>query len=103
MTILQLNTANFDSTLAEHDKPVVVDFYADWCGPCKALAPMLEEFAAEQNEVAVAKVDIEKSPELAAKFGVRSIPTLVLMKNGSEANRLVGGPPKSMLREFASG
>lgn len=101
MTILHLNTANFDATVANSDKPIVVDFYADWCGPCKALAPMLETFASEQDKVAVAKVDIEKSPELAAKFGVRSIPTLVLMKDGAEANRLVGGPPKAMLQEFA--
>lgn len=72
----------------------LIDFYADWCGPCKMIAPIIQEIADERNDITVGKINVDNSPELAAAFGVSSIPTIIILKEGKEANRIVGYRPK---------
>ena len=92
---LHLTEAVFDQTLAEHKEAVVVDFWAEWCGPCKAIAPTLDELATEYaGRVTIAKVNVDEEPALAARFGVQAIPQLVFFKLGQEKDRLVGAAPK---------
>lgn len=89
----------FDALLARHDKPILADFWADWCGPCHMLAPALKELAAEwKGRVTVIKIDTERKPELASRFGVSALPTLILFKGGKEAHRLSGAAPLPMLK-----
>jgi len=92
MGAVHLDQANFDSTLQEAgDKPVLVDFFADWCGPCKMAAPIIEEMAGEYaGKAVIAKVDVDANNELAGRFGVMSIPTVIVFKNGEEVNRQTG-------------
>ncbi len=95
MTELKITAANFENELLRSDKPVLLDFYADWCGPCKMLSPVLSEIADEYVDVIrVAKVNVDDEPELAMKFGVSSIPMLVLFKNGKIISTSVGYRPK---------
>lgn len=90
-----VNDATFEAEVLKSPIPVLVDFYAEWCGPCKRLAPTVEEVAREQaGKVKVVKVDIDGSQESASKYGVMAVPTLVLFKNGAEAGRLMGLAPK---------
>ena len=100
MTIQHLNQLNFEQATAEGR--VLVDFYADWCGPCKTLAPTLQTFSEQNSSIKVAKVNIEEAPNLAQRFSVRSIPTLVLIEGGIESNRLVGAPTRAVLDEFVA-
>ncbi|MBR2325421.1 MAG: thioredoxin [Clostridia bacterium] len=88
MSVLKLNNDSFDE--AVKDGRVLVDFYADWCGPCRMMAPILEAVSEERADLKVAKVNVDESSELAAKFGVMSIPTLVLLDGGDEIKRIVG-------------
>ena len=97
MKPLHLNDSNFESELARSPLPVLVDFYADWCGPCRLLAPTVEELAAEADGFLVAKVNVDEAPALAERFGVMSIPTLVVLKGGEVAARAVGVRPKSAI------
>lgn len=92
-----VTTDNFDEVVGKADKPVLVDFWATWCGPCKMLSPLVDELANEKDDIVVGKVNVDEQPELAAKFGVMSIPTVVVFKNGEEANRSVGVVPKDAL------
>ena len=86
-----LNQENFDSTITNSVTPVLVDFWAEWCGPCKMLAPVLDELAVEHTgKTVIAKVNIEESPELAARFGINAIPTLIVFKNGQPVQTLTG-------------
>lgn len=98
-----ITNENFESEVKQSALPVLLDFYADWCQPCQELAPMVAELAEEYaGRVKVCKVNVDDARELALSFGVRSIPTLVLMKNGEVAATMVGTRPKSALEEFVN-
>ena len=96
MAELKITAANFENEVLHSDKPVLLDFYADWCGPCKMLSPILHELAEEKSgTLKVGKVNVDEQPDLAAQFGVMSIPTLLVFKNGKLVNQTVGARPKS--------
>ena len=102
MSTLKITSLNFDEVKAS-DKPVLLDFYADWCGPCRMVAPILEEIAAEHPEYVIGKINVDDNPELAASFGVMSIPTLVVLKNGEIANQSTGARPKAQILAMLEG
>lgn len=95
---IHVTDETFDSEVLQSDKPVLTDFWADWCGPCKMIAPILEDIANEYEEdLTIAKVDVDENPGIAMRYGIQSIPTLILFKNGQEATRLVGAMSKERL------
>lgn len=99
---IKVSDSNFESEVLQSDTPVIVDFWAEWCGPCKALGPLVDQIADEfQGRLKVVKVNIDESPVAGTKYGVRSIPTLMVFKNGQVTNTRVGGMPKSQLTEWA--
>ncbi len=94
MSIIKITIENFEQEVMNSEKTVLLDFYADWCGPCKMVGPILEEIADERSDVKVGKINVDEQPELAAAFSVSSIPMLAVMKNGKLANAAVGLRPK---------
>ena len=99
MSVIKLNSENFNQEIMMHTGVVLVDFYADWCGPCKMVSPIVDEIAEEYESIKVGKINVDESPELAVSFGVVSIPTLVAMKDGKEQSRIVGYRPKEDILE----
>ena len=96
MAVLKLTKENFEQA-TKSEKPVLVDFYADWCGPCRMVSPVIDEIASERDDVLVCKVNVDEQPELAGQLGVMSIPTLVVMKNGKIVNQATGARPKNAI------
>ena len=104
MATVKVDKSNFQTTVLDAKEPVVVDFWAEWCGPCKMIAPALEEIATELgSKVKIAKLNIDENPQLAAQFGVRSIPTLMLFKAGEVADMKVGAAPKTAISAWING
>jgi thioredoxin 1 len=100
--IIDVTRDNFESEVLNSAKPVLVDFWAEWCGPCRIVAPILSELAVENEAVRIAKINVDENQELAIKFQVSSIPTFVLFKNGQVADRMLGAAPKAAFEDFIS-
>lgn len=104
MSSIAVTDSTFEAEVLKSDQPVVVDFWAEWCGPCKALSPVIDELAGElKGKVKVVKVNIDDSPESPTKYGVRGIPTLMIFKGGQLVDTRVGGAPKAQLSDWISG
>ena len=99
MSVQKINKNNFDS-IRNQEKTVLLDFYADWCGPCRMVAPIIDEIAREREDILVGKINVDESPELAGAFGVFSIPTIAVMKNGKVTKQAAGFRPKDSILEM---
>ena len=95
MSVIHITAANFDAIVNQNEKPVLLDFWAPWCGPCKMIAPLVEEIAEERGDIIVGKINVADEMELARKFRIVSIPTLIVMKNGEKAATALGYRPKA--------
>ena len=102
MSIIKVNKANFDQ-IKNSDKPVLLDFYAEWCGPCRMLSPVIDKIAEEREDIVVGKINVDENPELSSEFGIVSIPTLVVLKNGEIVNRSSGSRPKAQILAMLEG
>ena len=100
MNILHITKENFEAEVLKSDKPVLLDFFATWCGPCRMVAPILEEIAQENEHIKVGKIDVDQEPELAARFQVSSIPLLVVMQDGKIVNQALGARPKAQILDL---
>ena len=98
--MLNITKANFEQEVLKSDRPVLLDFWASWCGPCRMVAPTLDEIAAERQDIKVGKINVDEEPELTAQFKVMSIPTLVVMEKGEVKNKAVGVRPKEEILEL---
>lgn len=103
MSVIKINKENFASEVLNSNKPVLLDFYADWCGPCRMVGPIVSEIANERNDVKVGKINVDEQPELAAQFQVMSIPMLAVIKNGKLENQVVGYRSKEQIEAMLLG
>lgn len=97
MSVIKINKENFASEVLNSDTTVLLDFYADWCGPCRMVGPIVAEIASERSDIKVGKINVDEQPELASQFQVMSIPMLVVVKNGKAVNQVVGYRPKEQI------
>ena len=98
--IFEITNANFEEKVIKSEKPVLIDFWAEWCGPCRMLAPTVDAIANERNDIVVGKINVDDEPKLAVSFGIDSIPTLIIVKNGEIAGKLVGYNSKTIVESF---
>ena len=103
MAELTITSANFEELVLKSDKPVLLDFWATWCGPCQMIAPTIHEISEERSDIVVGKVNVDEEMQLAMQFGISSIPTLLLFKDGKLANQAVGLLPKASVLKFIDG
>lgn len=102
MAVIHITKNNFEAEVIHSDKPVLLDFWADWCGPCRMIAPALEELAEDREDIKVGKINVDQEPALAQQFGIMTIPTLVVVKDGKVAGQVSGARPKSAIDAFIS-
>ncbi|MCI7595082.1 MAG: thioredoxin [Lachnospiraceae bacterium] len=102
MSVLTITQDNFDEEVLNSSKPVLLDFWAEWCGPCRMLSPIVDQVAEELTDIKVGKINVDQEPKLASRFQVMSIPTLVLMKAGKEVERSLGAIPKNKIIELCN-
>ena len=100
MSVLTITNSNFENEVLNSDRPVLIDFWASWCGPCRMLSPIVDELAEEREDIKVGKVNVDEEQELAEKFGVMSIPTLIVFKDGEVVNQATGARPKNAILEL---
>lgn len=97
MSVITISKANFQTEVLHSEKPVLLDFWAPWCGPCRMVGPVVDEIAGERTDLKVGKINVDEQPELAAQFNIMSIPTLVVMKHGQVVSQMVGARPKAQI------
>lgn len=97
MSVVTITNENFEQEVLHADRPVLLDFWATWCGPCRMVSPIVDEIAEENDAIKVGKVNVDEQPELARRFGIMSIPTLIVMRDGQVANQAVGARPKEAI------
>lgn len=97
MSVIKITKENFQQEVVQSEKPVLLDFWASWCGPCRMVSPIVDEIADERGDIKVGKVNVDEQPELAGQFGIMSIPSLIVLREGKIVNQMVGARPKSQI------
>ena len=100
MSVIEININNFETEILNSDKKVLLDFWAPWCAPCRMVSPIIDEIANERTDIKVCKINVDEQPELAAKFGIMSIPTLCVIENGEIINKVMGARPKEAILDI---